>query len=180
MNLKVNEVVAGFKEEKAKQTSNRKVANQEQYNKILAAVITDLTFEVEDFEGIEDGKVIYSHSKPAEGFRDLVVAIFKKSGMSTDEAIEAAASVKLPQSTVKSIVQAVRTTDFIVCKELNGKVKMFKKAGLEVSMVIDPVKEQVRQNPKDKTKKTRIEARDKVKVKHTIHQFQKQMFVDKK
>lgn len=180
MNLKVNEVVAGFKEEKAKQTSTRKVANNEQYNKILAAVLTDLEFEVVDFDGIENGKVLTNNAKPAEGMQDLVVALLKKRGMSEDEAKEAFKSFKLPKSFVESVIRAVRETDFIVCKELNGKVKMFKKAGLEVSMVIDPVKEQVRQNPKDKTKKTRIDARDKVKVKHTIHQFQKQMFVDKK
>jgi hypothetical protein len=172
---KVNELIAKSLEN----GSGRVTKNMDEYLDILVAVLTDNEYVTKDVkeEGLVDGEFIFEERRLAPGFKKIIIAAFRKAGMSEQEATDAAENFKLTKDMAKSLMEAVRETDYIVLVKCGKKIQFCKKPGLEVNLLMREAKESLRPNPKDKDQKVRIKPRQKIVVQQKLHRFQKE-FVD--
>jgi hypothetical protein len=178
MPAKVQDLINSINSKNEGKTKVRKTKNNEEYLQMLLAVLTDTDYVAKNLKEIKDGEVIIEDNRIAEGFKKLVVSIFKSTNMTEEEAIDAANSFRLKKEHVKAIVDAVRETDYIVAKECGKKIQLFKKPGFEICMTIEKGKQSTRKNPQDKSCNIVIKERDVVRIRQTLHPFQKEYFRD--
>jgi len=160
------------KNSKGKKT--RKTRNQEEYFQMLMAVLTDAEYVAKNIKEIKNGEIITEERRIAPDFLKIIVAAFKKAGMSEAEAITESESFKLTKDMCKAIVDAVRETDYIITKECGKKIRIFNKPGFEFNMTVEAAKESIRPNPQNPNEKIRIKARNRVKIQQALHDFQKE------
>ena len=127
MSNKVEELIKKSREN----NKGRITQNNEEYAKILIAVLTDEEYVTHDLDEIKDGVIIIKDKHIAEGFLKYAISAFKEAGMSDEEAKIAAKKLKINRELADIIKDAVHEADFVVLHDCGHKIQLFKKPGLE-------------------------------------------------
>lgn len=167
--MKVKEIIA----EAQKNASSRKTKNAEMYNAMIKALCQDDEY-ISKHISIVNGEVVTKDLKLSEEFRKIIVKTLKKhTNISEAEAVAAAANFTLSTEDAKTIAAIVHEADYLIAKDCNKKVQLFKKPGFDISMTIEEVPERIRSNPRDPAKKVKTLKHDRVKIQQSLFAFQK-------
>jgi len=155
-------------------STSRKTKNNDLYYDIIMSLCEDDTYIAENVSNIKDGELFTEKRTLSKEFKEIIAtAIKKSSGASEAEALELASQFKLSKKQAKSISDLVHEADYVAMKECGKKIQPFNKKGFAINVLIEEAPEATRPNPQDKSKVTIIAKRDRLKVQHKLHDFQK-------
>lgn len=166
----VQELITAAKES----STSRKTKNNDLYYDILCSLCEDDSYVAESVSKIENGEIFTEKRTLSKEFKEIIAtAIKKSSGASEAEAIELANQFKLSKKQAKAISDLVHEADYVAMKECGKKIQPFNKKGFSINLLIEEAPEATRPNPQDKSKVTIIAKRNRLKVQHKLHAFQK-------